>query len=358
MGRDDRGAPRRSAARGWSARRLGAALLVAACVIGLVAPVGAQSEEEQGSIGIRLLDSPADRADDPRAQRYIVDHVAPGTSLTRRIEVSNTSAESRELALYTGAATVSDGAMQFGEGPAGNDLTRWTTLDTPSIDLASGEVAQPTVTIDVPADAPPGERYGVVWAEVVANPRAGGGITNVSRVGVRIYLSVGEGTEPSSDFTITTLEGRRDEDGKASIVATVENTGGRALDLSGELELTDGPGGLSTDPFDARAGTTIGIGQTAPVAIPLDEAVPAGRWTARLVLRSGTTEREITAEITIPEEDGSSSGPVTARLVDDGGVGWLAPVLIVLAVVVVGGLLLFALLRRRRPPPEPAATET
>jgi hypothetical protein len=47
------------------------------------------------------------------------------------------------------------------------------------------------VTIRVPRDAAPGERYGVVWAETRAGPDSGDGITQVNRVGIRLYLSVG-----------------------------------------------------------------------------------------------------------------------------------------------------------------------
>ena len=136
----------------------------------------------------------------------------------------------------------------------------------------------------------------------------------MNRVGVRIYLSVGGGNEPASDFGITTFEARRDADGNPLIAAAVHNTGGRALDLSGELRLTNGPGGLSAGPFEAKLGTTLGVGQTEPVLVTLDRAIPAGPWDARIVLRSGLTEREATARVTFPAEGASSAEPVaTAR---------------------------------------------
>jgi hypothetical protein len=51
------------------------------------------------------------------------------------------------------------------------------------------------VTIAVPAQARPGERYGVVWAESTANDPAPdgsmpGGIRTVNRAGVRMYVYV------------------------------------------------------------------------------------------------------------------------------------------------------------------------
>ena len=96
----------------------------------------------------------------------------------------------------------------------------------------------------------------------------------VSRVGIRLYLSVGPGGSPAADFTIDSLTAVRSPDGQPMVLATVHNTGGRALDMSGTLELSDGPGGLSAGPFPATLGTTLGIGDTEPVTIALDEADP------------------------------------------------------------------------------------
>ena len=89
----------------------------------------------------------------------------------------------------------------------------------------AGAKSLATVTIAVPGDASPGERYGVVWAELPAAIPPGGGIAAVNRVGVRIYLSVGQGNEPASDFGITTFEARRDADGNPLVAAIVHNTG-------------------------------------------------------------------------------------------------------------------------------------
>ncbi len=122
-----------------------------------------------------------------------------------------------------------------------------------------------TVTIAVPARASAGEQYGVVWAEVSAPPPPGGGIGATNRVGVRMYLSVGAGGEPASDFEVSALQGQRAADGSPVVVATVRNTGARALDLGGELRLANGPGGLSAGPISASVGSTLGLGQTGPV---------------------------------------------------------------------------------------------
>lgn len=307
------------------------------------------------SVGIRLVDAPTERADDPRARLYIVDHLAPGTTIHRRVEVNNDTDSPQTIQLYAAAAKVAEGAFEFGEGRARSDLTDWTTVDPPSVNLSPRTKQLATVNIAVPSDASEGERYGVVWAEVSSAAPAGGGITAVNRVGIRIYLSVGPGGEPPSDFVIASLDARRGADGRPVLAATVHNSGGRALDLSGELRLSNGPGGLSAGPFQAKLGTTLAVGATEPVLVPLDPAIPAGPWNARILLRSGTTEREATATVTFPAAPSSSSGPVRVRR---SGHNSTLPLVLGLAAVLVLILLvvLWAARRRRsrRPDPPPA----
>jgi hypothetical protein len=285
-------------------------LLIVAGLAATATVPAARAQAPAQTVGIRLLDAPTTRADDPRARQYIVDHVAPGTTISRRVEVNNDTAETQVVELYAAAAGIQGGTFQFGEGRAANDLTSWTTVEPAAVNPPAGGKSVATVRIAVPADASPGERYGVVWAELPAAVPPGGGVAAVNRVGVRIYLSVGGGNEPASDFSITTFEARRDADGNPVVAATVRNTGGRAVDLSGQLRLTNGPGGLSAGPFDAKLGTTLGVGQTEPVLVTLDRAIPAGPWDARIVLRSGLTEREATARVTFPDAAASSADPV------------------------------------------------
>lgn len=318
--------------------------LVAAVLVGPGGPA-AQADEVDGAVGIRLLDAPTDRADDPRARTYIVDHLEPGATVSRRVEVVNRGAGATDVAVYVGGATIDDGRMQFAAGREGDELTEWATVDRDAVALEAGAAAEVTVTIDVPADAPPGEHYGVVWAEVASAPPQPGQVGAVSRVGVRIYLSVGGDNEPASDFTISTLEARRDDEGRALVEATVDNTGGRALDLTGELTLSDGPGGLSAGPFPTEDATTLGVGQSGVVVVALDDAIPAGQWTADLVVRSGRLEKEASATITIPEAAGTSGGAVEP---DDDGFPWLVVVGVAIAALL-AAVVAVVLWRHRRP---------
>lgn len=320
-----------------------------AVALGLLAGPGAAAFAQSAapnSITIRLLEAAEERRDDPRSQVYVNDHLAPGETITRRIEVTNTTGAPQALDFYAAAADVEQGSFAIGEGRATNELTDWITVDPPAATIPDGGRQELTVTVDVPADASPGERYAVVLAERPPPTAAPGSVATGARVGIRVYLSVGAGGEPATDFVIDQLTPGRTSDGAPLLEATVTNTGGRALDLSGKLTLSDGPGGLGAGPFDVRLGTTLAPGQSAPVAVEFDRELPDGPWRALLTLRSGRDERAAEATITFPAP-GQTAEPVAAEelpLDEDNPWVFAAGALIGLLALL---LLLLALLKRR-----------
>ncbi|HET7328736.1 MAG TPA: hypothetical protein VFJ14_15795, partial [Nocardioidaceae bacterium] len=205
------------------------------------------------------------------------------------------------------------------------------------------------VTIAVPADASSGERYAAVLAELPPESSAPG-IHVASRVGIRVYLDVSPGGEPPSDFAITTLTAERDPNGDPVVRANVKNTGGRALDMSGQLWLKNGPGGLSAGPFPAQLGTTLGIGQEEPVTVRLDKQVPAGPWLAHLEMQSGLIKHAAEATITFPTQAGTVGKTVQAKAVpltkNKQVLGIVAGSII--GLVVIGILIFLFLLWKRR----------
>jgi hypothetical protein len=306
--------------------------------------LSAQTSTEQ--VGIRLLEAPEERVDDPRARQYVIDHLNPTNEITRRFEVSNQTSERKTIKLYAGSAQISEDRFVADDGEGSGDLIKWTTVTPSELDLASGASGEGTVTIDVPANAADGERYGVVWAELPASETPSG-VTLVNRVGVRIYLSVGDGDEPESDFEIEEFVAARANDGRPVMRAQVHNTGGRALDLSGELNLEDGPGSLSAGPFPVELGTTLAPGDRAPAVVLLDPELPNGPWTARIKITSGELTKSATARITFPDTPGESAQPVEANTVTGtaGGLA-LAGIAGVLLLTAIG--LIFLVARRRR----------
>ncbi|MEX2288741.1 MAG: peptidase [Mycobacteriales bacterium] len=317
-------------------------LILAVLLGGGAVPATAQStpsDPATSGLGIRLLDAPGDRRDDPRAQVYIVDHVQPKASLSRRVEVVNGTASAGQVALYPAAAEIAEGSFGVRPGRGENDLTGWMRVTPATLDLAPGQKGVATVEIDVPAGAGGGERYAALMAEMTTRSAAPG-IAVASRVGVRVYLSVGGPAEPASDLEISTLQAVRRPDGRPAVTAQVRNTGDRALDMSGTLELSEGPGGLSAGPFPAELGTTLAPGDSSAVDVVLEEAIQGGPWRAVLTLRSGRLERTVEGTITFPDAAGSAADPVTAvplvqnpRIVVPVAAGLLAAVVVSLGVV-------------------------
>lgn len=177
----------------------GMAIAVSASVLApstsTAAPAPRGTHHDPGSIGIRLVDVPAKLADDPRAREYIIDNLVPGTIIHRRIRVVNKSTSTQHVDVYPGAAAITHGSFIGARAGTRNDVTTWTKLGHSSLDIPAGGNADDTVTIAVPADAAPGERYAVLWAQV-SDAHGAGGVTLVTRTGIRLYLSVGGDNPP------------------------------------------------------------------------------------------------------------------------------------------------------------------
>lgn len=322
--------------------RLAALLLAVALVTtvpGSQASAGsAGSGGSGGSLGIRLIPDPA-AGNDPRALLYIIDHLAPGARIDRQVEVSNSTGSTARVSLYSSAATIVDGSFIGSEGRTPNDLSTWTTVTPDTIDLPAGGKRIADVSVVVPSDAAPGEQYGVIWAEVsTAGGPGAGPVTQVSRVGVRLYVSVGPGGAPASDFTVGALTADRSPAGLPIVRAAVRNTGGRALDLNGTLSLTAGPSGLSAGPFAAQLANTLVPGDAQDVIIELGKDLPAGPWDAEVTMTSGLLERVSSATLTFPGE--GAPLPQTST-------PWWFYVLGALLLLLFVGLMAF-LLRRRQ----------
>jgi len=299
-------------------------------------------------LGIRLVDVPTATADDPRARSYIIDHLRPGRTIERRIEVVNDTNASAEVSVYPAAASVDSSGFVGAAGHAQNEASSWTSVTPKDLTLASRARAFVKVTINVPSQAVAGEAYAVVWAQMKTPPRAATGVTQVSRVGIRQYLSIGPGGAPPSDFKIVSLTASRNQQNQPVVEASVRNSGQRALDLSGTLNLSNGPGGLSAGPFAIPVGTTLGIGGTEPVGVTLNQQIPNGPWLAKVTITSGVTTRTTQATITFPDQPGTGSAvPGEAAFPS---IWWLAAGG-TLALLLL--LLLARQLQRRRHQPDP-----
>jgi hypothetical protein len=232
-----------------------------------------------------------------------------------------------------------------GHGGARNELTGWITVQHPSLTLTAGQSAMDLITIRVPRDATAGEHYAVVWAEQAATTRSAGkfAIRNVARVGVRVYLAVGRGGMPPTRFTIGALTGQRPVPAQPSLTAQVRNTGGRAVDLSGQLRLTNGPGGSNAGPFPAGQTLTLAPGQSGTATFALPASLPDGPWLATVTLVSGLTTATARGTVAFRGPVAAASGVNPVALAWGGGM--------LLGLSVIGAV---AIARFRRPRRSPA----
>ena len=291
--------------------RLAALSLIAGTVLpasGALAAAQHRPLPGGGGIGIRLIGVPGGQTD-ALGRLYVVARVAPGTSIRRRVEISNTTTAMADITVYPAAAGIVRGAFTFGAADHGQDeLSRWTSVSRHVMRLPPGTGVSDILTINVPGDASPGERYAVLWAQVSA-PSAEGSVKIVNRVGVRMYVSIGPGGAPAPNFRIDSLAAKRSAAGRPLVTAKIHNSGSSTLAISGSLNLSHGPGDLHAGPFPARLGAMIAPGASQPVTVSLSKGLPDGPWRARLWLTSGLLRRSAAATITFPGPAGKSASP-------------------------------------------------
>jgi hypothetical protein len=292
-----------------------------------------------GTLGVRLVAPPGAPTSDPLARTYIIASVAPGARLTRDVEISNTTPETMPVLAYAAAASTNGGVFGFADGHTQNDVSSWTRVSRPSIDIAAGETVLENVTIRVPRNAAGGEHYAVIWAEASASAPSGGRVRLVNRVGIRVYLTVANGGAEAPMFTLSGLHADR-SGGEAVIAAVVHNTGGSTLTATGDVTLADGPSGLRAGPFPITLRQPIAPGGSASVTAPIGSTLPVGPWRVRMVVRSGDLTRAITGTLTFPAAAADSPPPAGH------GQPWTTAIgLLLLALLVVAGA---AVLRRVR----------
>jgi hypothetical protein len=292
-----------------------------------------------GRIGIKLLQVPASQVGNSRDEEYIIDNPAPGAVIARKFEVLNLGSTPARVTVYPAAATISGGTFRFANGDTQNEMTTWVSISKSTLNLVPHSDATLVATITVPGNAPSGEQYGVIWAQVSA--RGAGNVTLVSRVGIRIYLSIGPGGAAAPGFTLGTPVASRTSAGVPVVSVPVHNTGGTAVDVQSTLQFTDGPGGVSAGPFHAKQVDSLAPGQSYPATFALPSKLPNGPWQATFTMVSGLITKTETVTLTFngaPATAAHSKFPVV----------WVAVGIAALIIIVFIALLVTRSRRKRR----------
>jgi hypothetical protein len=147
-----------------------------------------------GGIGIGLVNIPASFANTPNSAEWILERLTPATTTTRDFQVINSTDKSMFVVIYPGAAT--NNKVVFVGAPRGvtNELTSWSTVTPKSATIPAHQRIQGSITITVPTDAVPNMQYGLIWAQTTVG--TSGGVTQVNRVGIRMYDPVGDFVVP------------------------------------------------------------------------------------------------------------------------------------------------------------------
>jgi hypothetical protein len=238
---------------------------------------------------------------------------------------------------YAAAASMDPGGFSFADGRTQNDVSSWASVSRPSIDLAAGETLLEEVTIRDPGNATAGEHYAVIWAEASAATPSGGGVRLVNRVGIRVYLTVGEGGAPAPTFTLSGLHADR-SGGDALIVAVIHNTGGSTLAATGDVTLAGRPNELRAGPFPITLRRPIAPGGSGSVTARIGSKLPLGPWRVRMVVRSGDLTRTVTATVTFPAARTDTPPPAGHRHTWTAAIGLLLLSLLLAGAAIMGRL--------------------
>ncbi|MEH3089574.1 MAG: hypothetical protein PGN24_08275 [Microbacterium arborescens] len=152
-----------------------------------VPPVAAAADAEPPATEWGAVPADAAGPDGRVSLRHVID---PGASVDDAIAVTNHSAEPATFAVAAGDGVVgTDGAFDVrAEAPTGGgSWIRVVGLDDGDLTLVAGETRVLPVTIEVPADATPGDHPAGIVVGLSADEA---GITVTHRVGVRVHLQV------------------------------------------------------------------------------------------------------------------------------------------------------------------------
>ncbi|MFH0820502.1 MAG: DUF916 domain-containing protein [Candidatus Peregrinibacteria bacterium] len=179
---------------------------------------------------------------DSRTESWFVYTLNPGESKQDELLVENNTDESVNLLLYPADSTPStDGGFaleQFVESRDG--VGKWVTLSQEEITLAPREQKLVPFTISIPAEPTPdvGEHTGGILIQRVEPPSESGGIRLLTRVGVRIYVTIPGIIQESLEIDKVTVE--VDEERNVIVVTTsVKNTGNVSQNVAIKNEVSN-----------------------------------------------------------------------------------------------------------------------
>ncbi|MFV2114517.1 WxL protein peptidoglycan domain-containing protein [Micromonospora sp. LOL_025] len=314
-----------------------AALLAAGPTVAVAAPTpapaGTPAPPTPGPAATRWAVQPSG-PDGPTGRNYFIYDLAPGSTLTDHVGVTNLSDRPLTFQVYgTDAYTTADGAFALLPADrAATDVGSWVRFDRRTWTIAPGRRADIPFRLSVPANATPGDHAGGVIAAITqARTTADGQQVRVDqRLAARVYLRVDGDVRPavaiesvsvSYDNPINPAGG-----GDAVVSYRVRNTGNVRVGGTGTVAVEG--------PFGWR------LARTAPVDLP--ELLPGGVFTVTERVTGVPPALRLTAEVDLAPTTVDAALPPVLRSAST----WAPPWLLLAALAVLAGCLAVRLRRR------------
>lgn len=273
---------------------------------------------------------PIGRAGVP-GRTYLVHDLVPGQKLDDGVRITNYSDEPMTFTVYgTDAFTTNDGSFSLlpaERRPSGAGT--WITPDRTRVTVAPGAGVDVPVTVNVPADAEPGDHAaGVIASVATVQADASGRLVQVDRrIAARAYFRVAGPLRPALQIQDVRLSydtpGNPFPGSRATVTYRVRNTGNTRLSATADVKV-EGPFGWTLGGPRGESVAELLPGAELTRTVHFDGVFPAGQLTASVTVRTGQAPQ------------GAAVAPVsTTRTATAWAVPWTpVAVLAVLAVLV------------------------
>jgi Na+-transporting methylmalonyl-CoA/oxaloacetate decarboxylase gamma subunit len=136
-----------------------------------------------------------------------------GEQYDSKLKITNVGAEEFDFKVYASEYYVTDLTYEpiYGQPSPRSEIARWVSFDqTEYKSIKPNEVIEVPYHVAVPADAPGGGQYAVLFAETLGGSNAQGASTaiqTVNRVGSLLYAKMGGETRETGEVTSLTQDG-------------------------------------------------------------------------------------------------------------------------------------------------------
>jgi hypothetical protein len=260
-----------------------AALVVAAPAANAQDASGGQAAQDSGPQIVEswaLAPAGSDDPSQPGNRPYLSYTAAAGTSVTDGVTIYNYGNVPQTFRLYAADAfNTEDGGFDVLAGDqTSKDVGAWVKIPQENLTLPPGQQATVPITIDIPADASPGDHV----AAILASSRAEGtgpdgkAIALDRRTGTRLYLRVAGPVEPKLNIegvSVSYSPSLNPLGGSATVTYTVANRGNVRLGGKSHVSV-GGPFGLFSKNGPDQELTELRPGQSVTYTTTID-GVPA-----------------------------------------------------------------------------------